>query len=102
MTLPALSPNEQPHWTSPNLQPWQPWRRVPDLAPCTATPPRGGTHPEGMNNTGPANVTATATHRVPVGSRPPVRIFQGQSQNIRLVGDGNKVNVVGHQTIANE
>jgi hypothetical protein len=54
MTLPSLSRNEQPHWTSPNLQPWQPWRRVPDLAPCTATPPRGGTHPEGMNNTGPA------------------------------------------------
>jgi hypothetical protein len=54
MTLPALSRNEQPHWTSPNLQPWQPWRRVPNLAPCTATLPRGGTHPEGMNNTGPA------------------------------------------------
>ena len=31
-----------------------------------------------------------------------MRIFQGQSQNVRLVGDGNKVNVVGHQTIANE
>jgi hypothetical protein len=63
MTLPPLSRNEQPHWTSPNLPPWQPWRRVPDLAPCTATPPRGGTHPEGMNNTGPLPTLSLALCR---------------------------------------
>ena len=42
-------------------------------------------------------MTATATHRIPVGSVPAVWIFQGQSQNVRLVADSGKVNMVGHQ-----
>jgi hypothetical protein len=31
-----------------------------------------------------------------------VRILQSQSQNVRLVGDSNKVNMVGHQAIAHQ
>ena len=97
MTLPALSRNEQRHWTSPNLQPWQPWRRVPDLAPCTPTPPRRGTHPEGMNNTGPAKRGRYCNASRSSRKHTARAHLQGQSQNVRLVGDGNKVNVLGRQ-----
>ena len=48
------------------------------------------------------NVTATAMRRVPVGSIPSVRILQSWPQNVRLLRRSNEVNMVRHQTIANQ
>jgi hypothetical protein len=102
MTLLPRIRNEQPHWTTPAFcvrnhgRAYRIQLRVAQGLPEVGFVLRARIVPA------LPNVTATAMRRVPVGSITSVRILQSCSQNVCLLGSSNKVNMVRHQTIANQ